>query len=374
MPQRRLEQAGQRPVARRRQPRGVPRWLSPVLPELVEPVRRRPDAHPRDDLVLVGPGIRAARMRADGQVTDDAGGHAPGQRRPLRRGQLVVGQPLQPGVKVSGGAQLPGCGHFSGCPQIPCLIGPASPVGPVDLRQRAPGRPVLQVAALPLAEIPEAGAPRAAQRNLVDDLQGSPLGDPDLVPLDKVAGGVAGPQRPGELVDVLALLLGELLILGDVLDPQVKRAGESSGHRKVRGRADRGQRLGRVQRVNQHEAGAQVAGAPGGKLGEVAQVAMAPGGTGAQRVQLDGESPRTGRRGRGGDASGACAGRGRAGRGGRAGGTGRGGRVAEGGQDRHQGFRAHRDFLAAPVPVAMRDSGRLGLPDQLRVRHRSMIA
>ena len=192
---------------------------------------------------------------------------------------------------------------------------------------------------------------------------------------------------------VLVLFLGELLILGYVLDPQVERAGESPGHRKVRRRADRGQRLGRVQRVDQHEAGAQVAAAPGGELGEVAQVAMAPGGTGAQRVQLDGESPGTAGRRRSGAAS--CAGStrpdhadltslardtsrtgrtGRTGRTNRVACTGRIGGIAEGGEDCRDGFIAHRDFLAAPVPVVMRNSGRLGPPDQLRVRHWSMIA
>ena len=145
-----------------------------------------------------------------------------------------------------------------------------------------------------------------------------------------------------------------------------------------------------MQRVDQDEAGAEAGRAPGREIGQIAQVAVPPRVPGAQRVQLDGESPGTAGRRRSGAAS--CAGitrpdhadltslardtsrTGRTGRTNRVACTGRIGGIAEGGEDCRDGFIAHRDFLAAPVPVVMRNSGRLGPPDQLRVRHWSMIA
>ena len=299
VPQRRPEQVQQRAVADFRQPPRIPRRLPPVLAELVEPVRRRPHADPVNDLVPVGPRVRAAGVRADGQVMDEADGHSGRPRGLLRRCQLLVGEPLQPGVEARGRAQRAALTAFFAETDIPCLIGPAAPVRPVQLGQRAPGGPVLQVDALPLTEAPVSGPPAIAQRDLVDDLQGGPLGGPDRVPVDQLAGGVAGPQRRGQFVDVLALVAGQLLVLRDVLDPQVERAGEPPGHRQVGRRADRRQRLGRVQRVDQHESGAEVTGAPGGQVGQVTQVAMAPGGAGAERVQLDGEAPGPGGRSRG---------------------------------------------------------------------------
>ena len=52
---------------------------------------------------------------------------------------------------------------------------------------------------------------------------------------------------------------GQPRVLGDVLDPQVQRAGEAPAHRQVRGLAQRRQRLARVQRVDQDEVRPQVA-------------------------------------------------------------------------------------------------------------------
>ena len=73
---------------------------------------------------------------------DDPGVHARGQRRLLRRGQLLVGQPLQPGVEL-GRAGPAGRGRAARVAGS-AAGGPVAPVGPVPLGQRAPGGPVLQ--------------------------------------------------------------------------------------------------------------------------------------------------------------------------------------------------------------------------------------
>ena len=116
--QRRGEQVGQRLVTDRGQPPRVPRRLRPVLPALVELVRRRAHRQAADQQVLVRPGIRPAGVRPHGQVRDDPRLHARGERGPLRGGQLLVGVPLQPGVEIRGirpgPSGRPSAGHGAG--------------------------------------------------------------------------------------------------------------------------------------------------------------------------------------------------------------------------------------------------------------------
>ncbi len=351
------EQLVQRAVAGGGQPPRVPGRLRPVLPALVELVRRRAHRQAADQQVLVRPGVRPAGVGADRKVADDPGVHARGQRRPLRGGQLLISEPLQPGVEL--GIRAGGRGRAA---RITVRARPVAPVGPVPLGERAPGGPVLELAALALAEPLVLAAPGLAERHPVDDFQRRPLGRPDRVPVDERRGGVAGQERGGERLDPRPLRGVQPAVLGDVLDPQVERADVAPGHRQVRGVADRRQRLGGVQRVDQYEAGAQVAGAPGGQVGQVAQIAVTPRLAGADRVELDGEPPGPAVRdpgpGEPGLAAGFLA----------PAGPGGAGHAVERVQDRGEGLRAHLDFLVARVPVAGRDPGGLGAPDQLRVR------
>ena len=299
VPQTRADQPGQRRVALAGQPLRVPGRLVPVLAALVELVRRRTHAHPRDQHVLPGPGVRATWVAADREIPDDPGAHARRTGRLLGGGQLGVGQPLQPGVKPGlAGQPGPRRSHLGRLGDAqPRRPGP--PVRSVLLGQRAPQRPVGQrLPGTGLVRI-ELALPGGGQRLPVNDLQGGPLGPPHLVPVEQFAGSVAGAQRGGQRVDAHPVARGQRAVLRDVLDPQVQRAGETPGHRQVRGRAQRGQRLDRVQRVDQHEVGAQVGSAPGGQVSQVAQVAVAPGLPGPHRVQLDGEAPRASIRGGG---------------------------------------------------------------------------
>ncbi len=140
---------------------------------------------------------------------------------------------------------LPFLRHRCGT-DVPQLIRPRPPVGPVDLRQGAPDRPVVQGTALGYAEPFQSGPAAGWQRDLVDDLQGGPLRRPDRVPVDETVAGVPGAQRGSQVLDVLALTGRQERVLGYVLDPQVQRADEPPAHRLVWGRADRWHRLGRV--------------------------------------------------------------------------------------------------------------------------------
>ena len=269
-------QARQRPVAGRGEPAGMPGRLPPVLAPLVELIGWGTHADLRHQHVRVGPGVRAARVRAHREVGDHPDPHARRPRRGLRRRPLLIGDPLQPGVEPRAGPQPGQLSHHGGRTYAPQRLWPPAPVGSVDLRQRAPGGPVIQRLALVDAEPLERGAAAGRQRLAVDDLQGGALGPPDRIPVDQAAAAAGGAQRGSQFLDAAPVGGGQLRVLGDVLHPQVERADEPPAHRQVRGRAHRRDGLGRVQRVDEHEARAELAGAPGGEFGQITQVTMAP--------------------------------------------------------------------------------------------------
>ena len=66
----------ERCVPQRGEPVRAPRWLAPVLAELVELVRRRSDGHTRGERVAQPPGVGALGMDADRKVVDDPDRHA----------------------------------------------------------------------------------------------------------------------------------------------------------------------------------------------------------------------------------------------------------------------------------------------------------
>ena len=368
MPQGRVHQVRQRRISLAGQPLRMPRRLAPVLAALVELVRRCPHADPGDHDVVPGPGVSAARMTADRQVLDDADAHPGRPRRVLGGGELPVREPLQPGVEQGLAGQPDPLGCYLGRAHRAQRLRPRPPVRPVDLGQRAPQAPVLQRLPLTVPVGVELGAALRGHRLPVDDLQSGPFGPPDPIPVEQLAGGVAGPQRRREGVDTHPVPRREPRVLGNVFDPQVQRADETPAHRQIRGLAQRWQRLTRVQRVDQDEPGPQVTGAPRGQVGQVAQVPEPPGLAGAQRVELHGEAP--GPVHRAGDHGPVrCPGRVRDGgnphtliRG-----------FAQRGQDGIERPLAHLDPPPVPVAVAGRHPVGLGPPSGLVARHPSMI-
>ena len=158
---------------------------------------------------------------------------------------------------------------------------------------------------------------------------------------------------------------GKVGNLGNVFDAQVERAYVAARHRQVRRRADRRQRLGGVQRVDEHEGRAEVAGRPAGEVGQVTQVPVAPGVPGAQRVQLQREAPGTAPRHRGADVLGVRA---------AAPGLAGGGNLAEGVEDRGQRRIADRHLAPGPVPVGDVDPHGGGPLPQIPQTHRAYSA
>ena len=155
--------------------------------------------------------------------------------------------------------------------------GQRAPVGAVHLGEGAPRRPVVDGPAVTGQERVQFGPAARGQRHRADQLGRGALGGPDRVPVDERRGAAGGPQRRGQRLHPGPVDGAQPLVFGDVLDPQVERADLAAAHRQVGGRADRWLRLGRVQRVDQHEVRAQVAATPGGEVGQVVQVAVAPG-------------------------------------------------------------------------------------------------
>lgn len=243
-------------------------------------------------------------MHADGEVVDDPHRHARLAGGALGGGQLGVGEPGEAGVEVDAVHQLAAGAVGAGRAGVAQALGPAVPVGAVDLGERAPGGVVLQGGALFGEVVAVGGAAAGAQGDLVEQFQGLALQLPHGVPVDQ---GVllqhALAQPPGPLPQGPgALVVGDVRELGHVLDPQMHRVGEAARGRPVRRRVGGGTGYGRVQRVDLDESGAEGATGPGGQFTEVAEVAHAPGAAGEEGVELDEEA--VGAHGRGGQPGG----------------------------------------------------------------------
>ena len=126
---------------------------------------------------------------------------------------------------------------------------PGAPVRAVLVGQRAPGRPVHQRLALvppPVAEGARSSAPASKTRCSTAALE-----RPDGVPVDELA---VVERAAGVGLDV------DRVGAGHVGDAQVDRVAEPAGGRQVGAVLLGGRRRDRVQRVDQHEAGALVLG------------------------------------------------------------------------------------------------------------------
>ncbi len=167
---------------------------------------------------------------------------------------------------------------------------PLPPRQAVLLGERAPGGEVDQALALLDAERLELALARGAARQLEHGLQGRALRRPARVAVERVD-GVRGLRRLGLPLQQLALGGGHVGDLGHRLDADVDRVDEAARRRQVRRRLHRADGLRGVQRVDEHEVGAEVGGAPDRQLGEVVEVAEAPRPARAHRVQLGHEAP-----------------------------------------------------------------------------------
>jgi hypothetical protein len=131
-------------ISRRHQPIGAQRWLRPVLTLMRVEVRRRADGDTDGQAVPQRPAVRAARIDPDGEVVDDTDGHADVARCLLRRGELLVTEPLHPPVVVDPvGVLQPGVAD-SCTTRVVQRRGPVLPLPAVDLAERAERREVVE--------------------------------------------------------------------------------------------------------------------------------------------------------------------------------------------------------------------------------------
>ena len=280
------------------QPVRPPRRLAPVLPVLVVRVRRRADRDAAGEDVLQRPGVGAVRVHADRQVVHDAERHA-------------GPEPGLPGPTAS-------CSSSTHCSQqwkstsSACVAGTRATAGEAGCRssagQSAKSGPCSSHSAHQVAKSsspcpPGAGRPsKASSRPAV---RGTAKMSSQRLPL-RVPGAVAVDRgRRVELGQHLAPLgaataarwsSSQLGVLRDPLHPQVERVCEAPGGGQVRRRLHRRHRLGRVQRVDQHEVGAVLGRRPDGQVLQVGQVADAPGLCATGRCRAGWRAPRPGDR------------------------------------------------------------------------------
>ena len=131
----------ERPVPRGAEPVGHERRQSPVLPLEREVVGRRPHRDAPSQHVLPRPGVGALAIETDGQVGHQA-------KCPPGSSQLLVEQPLEPGVKSDPLPLLGGEARDGGGRGMPVLDWPAPPPRPVTLSERAEDRELLQASTL----------------------------------------------------------------------------------------------------------------------------------------------------------------------------------------------------------------------------------
>ena len=292
VPERRAEQVGERPGAGCGKALRMPRRLRPVLPALVEPVGRRTDADPAHQQVLVCPGIGTAGMRRRRR-----------DRRSRRCSCRPRGRPAAPrqAARPSATAARRGTRHARRAVptggDVPHAADRPAPLASRASRARA-ARPARTSPPTLLARRPHGrrtggsrpAAPRFAPRPWISS---SASRFADQTWSLSIRSGVLLAARSGSAssLDILPLGRVQQLVLVDVLDPQVERAGVPAAHRQIRGAADRDRRLGSMQRVDQDEVRAEVPGRPAGQVRQIVQVAVAPGAPGPDRVELDGQAP-----------------------------------------------------------------------------------
>ena len=291
----RMAQDGAQHVAVRRvaqllQPVRPQRRLAPVLPLLVERVRRRTDPHPVGQGARQAPRIGAQRVNPDGDVLDDAQPHAGTARCALGIGELLVRDPLQPGMEVDPVREPHAVGLDLRRSRIVKARRPFRGRQTVVLGQRAPGGEVDEPFAHHPPEVVVRALPGDGPGQPVHDLQRSRLRRPHRVPVDPV-GRVGQVGVVGVPLEKLPLGRRHVGHLADVLDPDVDRVHEPPRRRQVGRRLHRRDRRGRVERVDQDEVGPQVSPAPAGQLGQVGQVADPPRPARTHRVELGHEPP-----------------------------------------------------------------------------------
>ena len=230
----------ERPVPGGAEPVRHERREPPVLPLEREVVGRRPHRDTLGQHVLPCPGVGALAVEADGEVGHQAKG-------PPGASQLLVEQPLEPGVKRDPLPLLGGEARDRGRRGMPVLGRPAPPPRPVTLGERAEDRELLEASALPGAVARERGAPAAPSRPEL--VEGRHLQPEHGVPIDPAL-GVEGTPLGGQPLHVEP----GLRRAGHLLDPEVERIPVAAARGEIRARLLRHERERRVERVQDDRA------------------------------------------------------------------------------------------------------------------------
>ena len=232
-------------------------------------------------------------MDAHGHIGHDADLHASFLGCFLGAAELLGGDPFHPTVEVERIREL-----VAQIRDLRGILGQrALPVVRVRARRaplviaQAPCGVGLQLLAAGLLERLELGLSGFVAPDLEQNPQGVHLGAPHRVPVDDLRVAV---QRGHAVVQIVDLGLNRFVrgaVLLDGLGPDVGEVHEPAGHRQIRRRGQRGDRFGRVHRVDQHEIGT---GAPLGvhqQRLQILEVAHAPRVRGTNRIQLGHPAP-----------------------------------------------------------------------------------
>jgi hypothetical protein len=230
-------------------------------------------------------------LDADRKVVHDADAH-PGLRRgALRRLELFVAQPLQPAMEpdpfgqpglVRAGERPAGARRFDG---------PLGRIRGVELGERAPQGEVGELPALAGPVGLELLLSGSAAGHHEEFAEGGQFGGVARVAVERFGVAVRGAERGRERLHAGAGRCRQVGVFGHVLDPEIERVEEAPARGQVRRGFDGRRRFGGVQRVDQHESGAEAGAADRGEVGEVGEVADAPGPFGPHRVQLGHQAP-----------------------------------------------------------------------------------
>ena len=280
---------------------------APVLPVGVELVGRRAHLNTLGIQGGLGPGFRATRVHANGQVPVQADAHAQFAGQVLHRLELKFGLPLQVLEELDVGFVAAGEITHGLAAHIAVGLGPHRPapqgrVLAVEVAlQRVVQRLQAQVAAvhaLELAEAPCAGRaplkvlrPKARIQHLEHlELE---LRHPGVVHHGHIAQCLKAGAPGGRADQALAIVAFGVLV--DVLHIQVEQVCPLPAGRAVGRGLLRGVREQRVQRVDADEIGALARGHLH-QLAQVAEITHAPVGAAAHRVKLDRQAPHAGMR------------------------------------------------------------------------------
>ena len=255
---------------------GAPRRLRPVLAHLVVHVGRRTDAHAAGEDIVQCPRVGALRVHADREVVHDPDRHAGLASGGLHGRELLVELPLHPHVELDQRCVLGAEPRDARRLRSRHIGGPRIGRTAEHIAHRAPDREVAQAGALAAAESLELGITLRGAADAEHHLERATLRLPDRIAIEQRRRCIALAHREGEPVDAIARLGGQQTVLRNVLDAQIDGIREPPGDGKVRGRGHRRRWRRRMERIDEHEPGAELAAAPARQLRAVAEVAQAP--------------------------------------------------------------------------------------------------